>query len=73
MGDLLCLRIRFLCHFFRHPFDDFHHAAHVVLTGETDGYYADFALFHQDPFQLTPEQFSQLEADMTVINGQPTL
>lgn len=23
--------------------DDFHHAAHVVLTGETDGYYADFA------------------------------
>ncbi len=23
--------------------DDFHHAAHVVLTGEVDGYYADFA------------------------------
>lgn len=23
--------------------DDFHHAAHVLLTGETDGYYADFA------------------------------
>jgi maltooligosyltrehalose trehalohydrolase len=23
--------------------DDFHHAAHVVLTGERDGYYADFA------------------------------
>ena len=23
--------------------DDFHHAAHVVLTGETAGYYADFA------------------------------
>ncbi|MDR6293354.1 malto-oligosyltrehalose trehalohydrolase [Inquilinus ginsengisoli] len=23
--------------------DDFHHAAHVVLTGETDGYYADYA------------------------------
>ena len=23
--------------------DDFHHAAHVVLTGETGGYYADFA------------------------------
>ncbi len=22
--------------------DDFHHAAHVVLSGETDGYYADF-------------------------------
>ncbi len=23
--------------------DDFHHAVHVLLTGETDGYYADFA------------------------------
>jgi maltooligosyltrehalose trehalohydrolase len=23
--------------------DDFHHAAHVLLTGETDGYYADYA------------------------------
>lgn len=23
--------------------DDFHHAAHVVLTGETSGYYVDFA------------------------------
>jgi malto-oligosyltrehalose trehalohydrolase len=23
--------------------DDFHHAGHVVLTGETDGYYADYA------------------------------
>ncbi len=23
--------------------DDFHHALHVALTGETDGYYADFA------------------------------
>ena len=23
--------------------DDFHHAAHVILTGESEGYYADFA------------------------------
>ncbi|WP_248281398.1 malto-oligosyltrehalose trehalohydrolase [Azoarcus sp. TTM-91] len=23
--------------------DDFHHAAHVILTGERDGYYADYA------------------------------
>ena len=23
--------------------DDLHHAAHVLLTGETDGYYADYA------------------------------
>jgi len=23
--------------------DDFHHAAHVILTGETEGYYADFS------------------------------
>ncbi|WP_284155389.1 malto-oligosyltrehalose trehalohydrolase [Sulfuricystis multivorans] len=27
--------------------DDFHHALHVILTGETDGYYADYA---DDPF-----------------------
>jgi maltooligosyltrehalose trehalohydrolase len=26
-----------------HWSDDFHHAAHVALTGERDGYYADFA------------------------------
>jgi maltooligosyltrehalose trehalohydrolase len=25
--------------------DDFHHAAHVALTGETNGYYIDFAAF----------------------------
>jgi maltooligosyltrehalose trehalohydrolase len=29
--------------------DDFHHAVHVALTGETEGYYADFA----DPAALT--------------------
>ncbi|MFL6157743.1 MAG: malto-oligosyltrehalose trehalohydrolase [Marmoricola sp.] len=29
--------------------DDFHHALHVAFTGETDGYYADFA----DPEALT--------------------
>nr|WP_145546603.1 malto-oligosyltrehalose trehalohydrolase [Variovorax boronicumulans] len=29
--------------------DDVHNAAHVLLTGETDGYYADYA---QDPAQL---------------------
>ncbi|ANQ84985.1 putative malto-oligosyltrehalose trehalohydrolase [Azoarcus olearius] len=29
--------------------DDFHHAAHVLLTGEHDGYYADFA---ERPVQL---------------------
>src|SRR5690606_7405784 len=25
--------------------DDYHHAVHVALTGETTGYYADFAPF----------------------------
>jgi maltooligosyltrehalose trehalohydrolase len=39
--------------------DDFHHALHAVLTGETDGYYADFgrladlATVHQDVFLHT--------------------
>lgn len=28
--------------------DDFHHAAHVILTGESEGYYADFAV---DPIE----------------------
>src|SRR5581483_8785160 len=23
--------------------DDFHHASHVILSGETEGYYADYA------------------------------
>ncbi|MFP5319429.1 MAG: malto-oligosyltrehalose trehalohydrolase [Acidimicrobiia bacterium] len=27
--------------------DDFHHAVHAVLTGERDGYYADFGSMHQ--------------------------
>lgn len=54
------------------------HAAEAIgfenqLGAIKAGYYADFAVFHQDPFQLTPEQFSQIEAEMTVINGQPTL
>ena len=27
--------------------DDFHHALHSVLTGETNGYYADFGQLEQ--------------------------
>ena len=30
--------------------DDFHHALHALLTGESQGYYADFAA---DPFEAT--------------------
>ena len=29
--------------------DDFHHGLHVALTGETGGYYADYAAPHTDP------------------------
>jgi malto-oligosyltrehalose trehalohydrolase len=29
--------------------DDFHHAAHVLLTGQTDGYYEDYAAQHGAP------------------------
>ena len=36
--------------------DDLHHAAHVLLTGETDGYYADYAL---QPVQLLGRAFAE--------------
>ena len=35
--------------------DELHHALHVALTGETQGYYADFAPPHQDPMQALLE------------------
>ncbi|GAC1591276.1 MAG: malto-oligosyltrehalose trehalohydrolase [Acidimicrobiales bacterium] len=33
--------------------DDFHHALHAVVTGETDGYYADFGSLHHLATALT--------------------
>ncbi|GAC1319654.1 MAG: malto-oligosyltrehalose trehalohydrolase [Acidimicrobiales bacterium] len=33
--------------------DDFHHALHAVVTGETEGYYADFGSLHQLATALT--------------------
>src|SRR5262249_49135790 len=45
--------------------DDLHHAAHVLLTGETDGYYADFA-------QRPLEQFGLALAQGFVYTGQPS-
>lgn len=45
--------------------DDLHHAAHVLLTGETDGYYADFA---QDP----AAQFALALAQGFLYTGQPS-
>jgi maltooligosyltrehalose trehalohydrolase len=45
--------------------DDLHHAAHVLATGETDGYYADFA---DDPVA----QFGRALAQGFVYQGQPS-
>ena len=45
--------------------DDLHHAAHVLATGETDGYYADFA---DDPVA----QFGRALAQGFVYQGPPS-
>jgi maltooligosyltrehalose trehalohydrolase len=45
--------------------DDLHHAAHVLVTGETDGYYADYA----DDAVL---QFGRALAQGFVYQGQPS-
>ncbi|MGJ7491738.1 malto-oligosyltrehalose trehalohydrolase [Variovorax sp. ZT4R33] len=45
--------------------DDLHHAAHVLVTGERDGYYADYA---DDPV----ERFGVALAEGFVYQGQPS-
>ncbi|HEV2162161.1 MAG TPA: malto-oligosyltrehalose trehalohydrolase [Stellaceae bacterium] len=45
--------------------DDFHHAAHVILTGETEGYYADFAA---DPIA----KFGRALAEGFAFQGEPS-
>jgi maltooligosyltrehalose trehalohydrolase len=45
--------------------DDLHHAAHVLLTGETDGYYADYA-------RRPLEQFGLALAQGFIYTGQPS-
>lgn len=41
--------------------DDFHHAVHTLLTGERDGYYADFG---------TPEDLAKAYTDVFVYDGR---
>lgn len=43
--------------------DDFHHALHTVLTGERDGYYADFG---------SVDQLAKAYTDGFVYDGQPS-
>ena len=45
--------------------DDLHHAAHVLVTGDHDGYYIDYA---DDPV----EQFGRALAEGFVYQGQPS-
>jgi maltooligosyltrehalose trehalohydrolase len=44
--------------------DDLHHAAHVLLSGESDGYYADYA-------QRPLEQFGLALAQGFIFDGRP--
>ena len=46
--------------------DDLHHAAHVMLSGETDGYYADYA-------QRPVTQFALALAQGFLYTGQPSV
>jgi len=45
--------------------DDLHHAAHVLATGETDGYYADYA-------ERPLERFGRALAEGFVYQGEPS-
>ena len=45
--------------------DDLHHAAHVLTTGETDGYYGDYA-------DAPVSQFGRALAEGFVYQGQPS-
>ncbi|MBS0445191.1 MAG: malto-oligosyltrehalose trehalohydrolase [Proteobacteria bacterium] len=45
--------------------DDFHHAAHVILTGERDGYYVDYA-------ERPVEQLGRALAEGYVYQGEPS-
>ena len=45
--------------------DDLHHAAHVLVTGETDGYYADYA-------ERALERFGRALAEGFVYQGEPS-
>jgi len=46
--------------------DDVHHCLHVILTGETDGYYRDFA-------RLPHEQLGRALAEGFVFQGEPSI
>lgn len=45
--------------------DDLHHAAHVIVTGETDGYYADYA-------DAPVANFGRALAEGFIFQGQPS-
>jgi maltooligosyltrehalose trehalohydrolase len=49
--------------------DDFHHAVHVLLTGETAGYYQDFA--DDDTLARVLERGYALDGRMSPFRGEP--
>ena len=51
--------------------DDFHHAMHVLITGETDGYYADYAA---EPARLLARILAEgyaYQGEHSVLRGHP--
>jgi maltooligosyltrehalose trehalohydrolase len=51
--------------------DDWHHAAHVLLTGERDGYYADFAEAPAEQLGTALAQGFVYQGQMSRVHGAP--
>jgi malto-oligosyltrehalose trehalohydrolase len=49
--------------------DDFHHVMHVILTGETDAYYADFAENHMQRLARALSEGFIYQGDPSPVNG----
>ncbi|TPW29623.1 malto-oligosyltrehalose trehalohydrolase [Pararhizobium mangrovi] len=50
--------------------DDFHNVAHVIATGETDAYYADFAHDHWTKFARVLAEGFAYQGEKTVTGGE---
>lgn len=51
--------------------DDFHHAMHVLVTGETEGYYRDYAARPAEQLGKALAQGFIYQGERSVVEGQP--
>ncbi len=51
--------------------DDLHHAAHVLASGETDGYYADYAQAPLTHFARTLAEGFAYQGEVSPLRGEP--